>query len=128
MFDIDYFKGINDTFGHSVGDVVLQEIVKISRDILREIDIIGRIGGEEFAILLPETDIEEAVQVAQRLCDTISEAEVSASDKKLKFTASFGVVFADKLNKLTIDELLNQADNALYQAKKSGRNKVCTVK
>ena len=128
MFDIDYFKGINDTFGHSVGDVVLQEISKISRDILREIDIIGRIGGEEFAILLPETDIEESTQVAQRLCDTISEAEVSTSDKKLKFTASFGVVFADKLNKLTIDELLNQADNALYQAKKSGRNKVCTVK
>lgn len=128
MFDIDYFKGINDTFGHSVGDLVLQEIAKICRDLLREIDIIGRIGGEEFAILLPETDIQNAVQVAQRLCDTISENKLFISDKKIKFTASFGVVFADKLNMLTIDELLNQADNALYQAKKGGRNRVCVVK
>ncbi len=128
MFDIDYFKGINDTFGHSVGDLVLQEIAKICRDLLREIDIIGRIGGEEFAILLPETDIKNAVYVAQRLCDTISENELFISDKKIKFTASFGVVFADKLTNLTIDELLNQTDNALYQAKKTGRNRVCVVK
>ena len=125
MFDIDHFKRINDTFGHSVGDLVLQEIAKICKSILREMDIVGRIGGEEFAILLPETDISEATRIAERLRITMSKSEVLIPfNKKTKFTASFGVVFANNISVLSIDELLNQADKALYKAKKNGRNNV----
>lgn len=128
MFDIDHFKHINDTFGHSIGDLVLQEIANICRTILREMDIVGRIGGEEFAILLPETDILEATRAAERLRIEMSKSEVlTPLGKKSKFTASFGVVFADNINIVSIDELLNQADNALYKAKKNGRNNVVTI-
>jgi diguanylate cyclase (GGDEF)-like protein/PAS domain S-box-containing protein len=128
MFDIDHFKHINDTFGHSIGDLVLQEIANICRTILREMDIVGRIGGEEFAILLPETDILEATKAAERLRIKMSKSEVlTPLGKKSKFTASFGVVFADNINIVSIDELLNQADNALYKAKKNGRNNVVTI-
>lgn len=123
MFDIDYFKLINDKYGHNVGDLVLKEIANICRLVLREIDIIGRIGGEEFAILLPETGIKEAVMVAERLRIAIENAKVLAFDKEIKFAASFGVTVTNNSNK-TINELLNQADTALYKAKNSGRNKV----
>lgn len=123
MFDIDYFKLINDKYGHNVGDLVLKEIANICRLVLREIDIIGRIGGEEFAILLPETGIKEAVMVAERLRIAIENAKVIAFDKEIKFAASFGVTVTNNSNK-TINELLNQADTALYKAKNSGRNKV----
>lgn len=124
MFDIDHFKLINDKYGHNIGDLVLKEIANICRMVLREIDIIGRIGGEEFAILLPETSIKEATQVAQRLRMAIEKANVASnSNEKIKFTASFGVTVTNNSN-LTINELLNQADTALYIAKNSGRNKV----
>ena len=127
MFDIDHFKIINDTFGHSVGDLVLQEIGSICKSVLRGIDIIGRIGGEEFAILLPETDILEASQVAERLRIAMSKSEVlTPFDKKSKFTASFGVVVTNNINIISIDELLKQADDALYKAKNNGRNNVVT--
>ncbi|HEX5330309.1 diguanylate cyclase [Sulfuricurvum sp.] len=127
MFDIDYFKKINDTYGHSVGDLVLQKIADICRTILREIDIIGRIGGEEFAILLPQTDAEEAHHVAERLRIAISEGQIKLEGAQPKFTASFGVVAAGG-GFTEIDALLNQADTALYEAKESGRNRVCIAK
>jgi diguanylate cyclase (GGDEF)-like protein/PAS domain S-box-containing protein len=127
MFDIDYFKKINDTYGHSVGDLVLQKIAEICRTILREIDIIGRIGGEEFAILLPQTDVAEAQHVAERLRIAISQGQVSVDGLQPTFTASFGVVAAGN-GSVSIDELLNHADNALYEAKESGRNRVCMAK
>jgi diguanylate cyclase (GGDEF)-like protein/PAS domain S-box-containing protein len=122
MFDIDYFKKINDTYGHNVGDLVLQKIADICRTILRDIDIIGRIGGEEFAILLPQTDAGEAYNVAERLRIAIEEAMLQP-----KFTASFGVVAAGK-GSTEIDTLLNHSDGALYEAKGSGRNRVCMAK
>jgi diguanylate cyclase (GGDEF)-like protein/PAS domain S-box-containing protein len=123
MLDIDFFKKINDTYGHNIGDLVLQKIADLSRTILRDIDIIGRIGGEEFAILLPETNIEDAIIVAERLRVEISNASVILENAEVTFTSSFGVVSASKSN---IDELLIKADKALYKAKESGRNKVCT--
>lgn len=123
MLDIDFFKKINDTYGHNIGDLVLQKIADLSRTILRDIDIIGRIGGEEFAILLPETNIEDAIIVAERLRVEISNASVISENAEVTFTSSFGVVSANKSN---IDELLIKADKALYKAKESGRNKVCT--
>ena len=123
MLDIDYFKKINDTYGHNVGDLVLQKIAEVSRSILRDIDIIGRIGGEEFTILLPETSLEDSIKVAERLRVEISNASVILENSEVTFTSSFGVVAANKSN---IDELLIKADKALYKAKESGRNRVCT--
>ena len=124
MFDIDYFKYINDRYGHNTGDLVLKEIANICRNVLREVDIVGRIGGEEFAILLPETDIVQATLVAERLRVSISNGKVFPTlNEEVKFAASFGVTFTKDANK-SINELLNQADNALYKAKNSGRNRV----
>lgn len=124
MFDIDYFKHINDQYGHNAGDLVLKEIANICHDVLREIDIIGRIGGEEFAILLPETNIQNATMVAERLRIAISNGKVITDlNEEIKFAASFGIAFTKSEN-ITITELLNQADNALYKAKNSGRNRV----
>jgi diguanylate cyclase (GGDEF)-like protein len=128
MFDIDRFKQVNDDYGHSIGDRVLQKIADICRASLREIDIIGRIGGEEFAILLPQTGSEEAKKTAERLRVAISQAEIVLSETvKSKVTASFGVV-ALRDGNFSIDELLNQVDKALYEAKESGRNRVCIAR
>ncbi len=124
MFDIDHFKQVNDTYGHNIGDLVLQKIADVCRSTLRTIDIIGRIGGEEFAVLLPETDLSKAMEVAERLRKEMMVQEIPVSQKTpVKFTASFGVV-AISHESITIDELLHQADTALYKAKESGRNQV----
>jgi len=125
MLDIDHFKIINDTHGHKVGDVVLQRLSDVLRDALRTVDIIGRIGGEEFAILLPETDLQQATEVAERLREKIAAADVVLeAGLPLHFTVSIGVTALN--NKDTnLDILLNQADKALYQAKADGRNRVC---
>jgi len=125
MFDIDHFKKVNDTYGHNIGDLVLQKIADVCRSTLRAIDIIGRIGGEEFAVLLPETDLSRAIEVAERLRKEMMQEEIVVSpETSVKFTASFGVV-AINHESITIDELLRQADTALYKAKESGRNQVC---
>ena len=125
MFDIDHFKKVNDTYGHNIGDLVLKKISDICRKTLRDIDIIGRIGGEEFAVLLPETDLSKAMEVAERLRKEMMIQEIVVSpEASVKFTASFGVV-AINHESITIDELLHQADTALYKAKESGRNQVC---
>lgn len=128
MFDIDHFKILNDTYGHSIGDLVLKEIAKISREVLRDIDLIGRIGGEEFAILLPYTDKNEAVNVAERLRIAILEGKIDLGNNEIlsKFTASFGVVSDEKI--INVDKLLLESDSALYEAKNSGRNRVCVFK
>jgi len=125
MFDIDHFKLINDTHGHNTGDLVLQKIAAISRDALRKIDIIGRIGGEEFVILLPGTGKRQAIDVAERLRATIEEGEIHSQDGiPIRFTASFGVASLNGTS-MDIDQLLILGDAALYRAKESGRNRVC---
>ena len=105
----------------------LQKIAEVGRSVLRDVDVIGRIGGEEFAILLPQTNLEDSIKVAERLRIEISNEKI-VLDKGLleNFTASFGVVTAG--NNSTIDELLIKADKALYKAKESGRNRVCDFK
>ena len=129
MTDIDFFKHVNDNYGHAVGDLVLKTIAKIIRSQLREYDIAGRYGGEEFSILLPFTNIEEAKMVAERLRKTIEEKVIDISkvnpeseDKTIKVTLSLGV-YQMKSND-NDDDLLKKADKALYQAKNTGRNKV----
>jgi diguanylate cyclase (GGDEF)-like protein len=124
MLDIDHFKKINDTYGHKCGDLVLKKLAATCQQVLREVDIIGRIGGEEFAILLPETDKEQAIEVAERLREAIGNAEVAIENgRPVRFTASIGVTSLTGEDK-NMDVLLNIADKALYQAKNAGRNKV----
>ncbi len=125
MFDVDHFKAINDQYGHQVGDLVLQKLVIECRGHLRTEDIFGRIGGEEFAVLLPETGIEAAIEVAERLrMVTAITFLVLENSKSLHVTISVGVTSCSCIDD-DIDLLLSQADKALYNAKNSGRDKVC---
>ncbi|MFA7282781.1 MAG: diguanylate cyclase [Sterolibacterium sp.] len=124
MMDIDHFKNINDTYGHKTGDVVLQKLAELIRDALREIDAVGRLGGEEFAVVLPQTDSERALEVAERLRKAIADAEVPLEQGlPLHFAVSIGVSTLAG-TKTNIDTLLSQADQALYKAKNGGRNRV----
>jgi diguanylate cyclase (GGDEF)-like protein len=130
MFDIDFFKKINDTHGHSAGDLVLQKIARVCRDTVREIDIVGRIGGEEFVVLMPQTDRQQAAEAAERLRLDIAAGEVILEKgNHLRCTASFGVVTIDgstiaQNDKTSLEELMIRADAAMYRAKKNGRNNV----
>jgi diguanylate cyclase (GGDEF)-like protein/PAS domain S-box-containing protein len=126
MIDIDFFKQVNDSHGHKVGDSVLKNLAEVCRQALRDFDIVGRVGGEEFAILLPETDKEAAAEVAERLREAIaiSKVPLSTGELPLQYTVSIGLAsLASKSDNL--DVLLNSADKALYEAKNSGRNRVC---
>jgi len=128
IMDIDFFKQINDTHGHKAGDTVLIKLAEACRQILREVDIIGRVGGEEFAILLPETDMIEAFEVAERLRTALADSKIPLSEGgvPLQFTVSIGLTSLSSKED-TIGMLLNLADMALYEAKNSGRNKVCSM-
>jgi two-component system cell cycle response regulator len=126
MFDLDYFKEINDTVGHSIGDEVLKTVVANVQAILRESDTLARLGGEEFYILLPETKGEAALLVAERfraLIENINTIQVGSNT--IRLTASFGVSQID-LKITDFEESLKQVDKALYQAKAAGRN--CVVR
>ena len=125
MLDIDFFKQVNDSHGHKVGDTVLKKLTAICQKTVREVDVIGRLGGEEFAILLPETGKEATTDAAERLRVAIANTKVPLEDGlSLSFTISIGVASLSS-NDDNIDVLLNLADKALYEAKNSGRNKVC---
>jgi diguanylate cyclase (GGDEF)-like protein len=122
MIDIDHFKRINDTCGHSVGDAVLQKFVAVCRARMRASDYLGRLGGEEFAVLLPETDGRAAFLVAERLREAVAAERLIPADPTVQVTASLGVAFLDAPS-LGPDELLHRADLALYAAKRGGRNR-----
>ena len=127
MMDVDHFKNINDTYGHAVGDRVLRRVAELARKNLRDIDVIGRYGGEEFAMVLPQADLGTAFSVvAERLREAIAESAIELDDAApLTVTVSLGVA---ELNAETADlaALLNRADTGLYAAKKGGRNRaVC---
>lgn len=125
LLDLDEFKSVNDTYGHPVGDATLQKLGEVFIHALREIDIIGRLGGEEFAALLPDTAIEQALLVAERLRSSIENAAVPLENgATLHFTASIGVAGFHAADS-GIDDALKRADVALYRAKSTGRNRVC---
>ncbi len=125
MLDLDHFKKINDSYGHMAGDVVLQKFSSVCQAILRDVDVIGRLGGEEFAILLPETGEKEAVEVAERLRMQIANTRVPLEKGlAIEFTVSIGVSFLNELNN-NLEALLDKADKALYKAKAAGRDRVC---
>lgn len=123
VFDLDYFKKINDAFGHPVGDEVLKQTVKIATNTLRKSDMLFRIGGEEFAVLLPDTDLCGAIAVAEKLRSAIEQNEHKVAGK---FTASFGV--GERLKGETFNAWYKKADQALYEAKNQGRNRVVSFK
>ncbi|QCU90571.1 GGDEF domain-containing protein [Thiomicrorhabdus sediminis] len=123
MLDIDKFKKLNDTFGHALGDQALKALADTLKENLRSTDIIGRLGGEEFAVLLPNTGEVDAIKIAQNLREKISQIELKQGQSSIKFTASLGVVERTRADS-NIDSLLAQADKALYASKNQGRNRV----
>jgi diguanylate cyclase (GGDEF)-like protein len=122
MFDIDNFKQFNDNYGHAVGDEILIMITKISRANLRSFDLVGRHGGDEFVILLPQANPVLATSVAERLCRLISELQITANNEIISVTISMGVTGYHGRGKVTADKLLQSADIAMYQAKENGKN------
>ncbi len=124
MIDIDYFKKINDNYGHLVGDAVLREVARIIRENLREIDSLARFGGEEFSVMLPETDKASAIMAAERISSRVSQERIKVFDEALSVSISVGVATFPQ-NTLYPDVLIEVADKALYKAKLSGRNRVC---
>lgn len=120
MLDIDYFKSVNDDFGHGAGDKVLQQLAKLMVKETRDVDFVARIGGEEFVMLLPESDAESAKKTVERIRKKFASLNFSEIDRQV--TASFGIALAQKDE--SGHECLMRADTALYQSKKSGRNKV----
>jgi len=122
LFDIDHFKTINDSFGHAAGDAALARVGEICRRELRGIDLFGRLGGEEFAALFPETERDQATLVAERLRSGLAAEQLDQRRPEIGLTASFGVVQIGPEEPLA--QALERADRALYQAKRAGRNRV----
>jgi len=123
MFDIDHFKRINDRYGHLAGDQALQAVTRIARESLRNVDILGRYGGEEFVVLLPEATLSEANQAAERLRQEIAHTPIPSEAGTLQLTVSVGVAGLNASIQ-DVGVLIDKADQAMYRAKQSGRNKV----
>jgi len=121
--DADFFKQINDTWGHPAGDEVLRNLAQTLSATVREIDVVARLGGEEFAALLPSTDLEGAVRLAERFRSAVESQRVMAGGQEIRYTVSVGVASMDS-QVSGMDQLLKLADSALYAAKKAGRNQV----
>ena len=127
MMDIDHFKNVNDTYGHAVGDQVLQGLAQLVKSNLRQVDILARYGGEEFVILMPETGIEEAMMIAERLRENAAEATLPTRAGNMVITISLGVVKLED-DCRNLEELLDRSDQAMYVSKRTGRNKVTSWK
>lgn len=122
MIDIDHFKRVNDTFGHQAGDQVLVEFGKIIKSCLRETDVFSRIGGEEFAIILPETNLEQTAELSERLLEKVRTAQIELETGiKISLTTSIGVATIPPLS-VDVDMVMSEADKALYRAKLDGRD------
>ncbi len=123
MIDLDYFKEINDRHGHPAGDKALAALAATLRGNVRDFDIVGRLGGEEFAVLMPETDGQSASQAAERLRAVVADAPIDLGTETVYVTLSLGLTeFADEED--TLSSMLYRADQALYRAKNTGRNRV----
>jgi two-component system cell cycle response regulator len=124
MVDIDHFKSINDTYGHPAGDAVLQELARILERDTRSSDLVARLGGEEFAVLLPETALFEAVQVAEKIRAAVASEELRAGGAAIRVTISAGAANVPHSEVPSAAELVQAADQALYRAKENGRNRI----
>jgi len=124
LFDVDHFKAVNDTHGHGVGDDVLVNLAEVASDNLRAVDLVARLGGEEFVVVMPESNAATAMQVAERLCSQVAESSIQLPDgTPLGVTVSIGVATSETADEMA-DDLLERADTALYTAKNAGRNRV----
>lgn len=121
MMDIDFFKKINDSYGHESGDIVLKKLAQTIQTALRKSDIVGRFGGEEFVVFLPQVNAEQALIVAERMRNSVEKTQIDILKKKINITVSIGLT---TIQAAQIAILVKQADVALYQSKKNGRNKV----
>ena len=127
MIDVDHFKRVNDSFGHHAGDLVLVRLSELIKKSLREPDMVGRVGGEEFAVILPETGLGQTVQITERLLNSVREAVVEIEPEMVvKVTVSIGVATVPPLAP-ELDTVIKAADLALYQAKSMGRDRCCTA-
>lgn len=124
MLDIDNFKDYNDRYGHLVGDAILKEMARTVKENMRQIDLVGRYGGEEFLIILTETDKEKARLAAERLRQSVEQQRIRVYDEDLMVTVSIGISTYPDDGK-EIEPLIDNADTALYEAKRTGRNRVC---
>lgn len=124
LIDLDHFKLVNDQFGHAAGDEVLRDVTVCFRSAIRNVDILGRYGGEEFVIFLPGIDMAATAQIAQRLASQVDMLKITYEGNDLSISASFGVhaVYPDEHT--SMDDILRETDQALYQAKRNGRNQV----
>ncbi len=123
MIDIDHFKRVNDTYGHAVGDRAIMGTMALAKQLFRHEDVLGRIGGEEFSILMPETAPDDALVVAERVCDAVRNARIEVCGTSFSTTVSIGVSGVNPTD-ATIEDALKRADEALYVAKRSGRDRV----
>lgn len=124
--DIDYFKNINDTYGHLIGDYVLKAVSTVLKNNIKEQDLLARFGGEEFLILLSSSNLEETKVICENLRNLIEQYAFNFEKNTIKITASFGIASIDKISEVDFDKAYSHADKALYEAKRSGRNRVCT--
>lgn len=122
MIDLDHFKRVNDTYGHASGDEALRQLARIARSTLRDFDMFGRIGGEEFAVMLSAVDVKQAVDIGNRLREAMSAQTITHEAKQFRITLSGGVARATDQD--SVESLLEAADAALYRAKNTGRNRI----
>ena len=123
VLDLDHFKKVNDTFGHTVGDAVLSEVSKRLSVPLRRYDAVGRYGGEEFLVALPECDLEQAAEIGERIRLSVASVPIETSAGDITVTVSIGAAATEE-ERGTIDQLIQRSDRALYEAKRQGRNRV----
>jgi diguanylate cyclase (GGDEF)-like protein len=127
LIDVDFFKQINDEFGHPGGDATLRQVAKILSDTVRTLDFVGRYAGDEFLIIFPDTDLQDAVQLCERLRQAVVSTSIPCSTGEVAVTLSIGVADYHPQRRETADRLVEAADRALYLAKKAGRNRVESV-
>lgn len=125
MLDLDHFKEFNDQYGHAAGDKILAGVARLLASRLRETDVVGRFGGEEFVILLPHTDLAQAGPILEQLCEALRQGGRLLPSADTQATASFGVTSTAGRHRVAVGDLLHEADVALYQAKENGRDQVC---
>jgi len=124
--DLDFFKSINDSYGHHAGDMALKTFTDVCRKEIRESDFVGRLGGEEFGLMLPETTIQQAISLAERIRKSVEDLVVKVGEETISFTVSIGLVELN-VNDTSLDSIMSCADLAMYQAKATGRNKVVVL-
>jgi diguanylate cyclase (GGDEF)-like protein len=128
MIDIDWFKSLNDRFGHQIGNIALRQLARVITACVRDVDVVARYGGEEFIVILPQTSTEETHRIAERMRRKVEQAEFGpdATGRPLPMTVSIGVsCYPD--NGRPEDDLVESVDQALYRAKGNGKNLVCTA-